>query len=142
MHTAEAMRAERERAEAAKRRADEQQRAEDDEVYSQVHYCHQRSADAFLDVLLPDVMEESASKRAMVDISTKSSKLDSIIGELENLLDDPTSVMEDLVSHFLLPEVEREELRWGRREKQNKYKKAAYDALVDNGDNSADWKLG
>lgn len=62
---------------------------------------------------------------------TKSSKLDSIIGELETELDNPDSVMQDLVAHFLLPEVELEEKRWHRKETRNKYKKAAYDALVD-----------
>lgn len=131
MKQAEELRQSREQAEAAAREAEETKRAEDDEMYSQIQFCHQRSADAFLDVLLPGIMEETASNKALADIVTKSSKLNSIIGELETDLDDPDSVMQDLVSHFLLPEVEREEQRWGDRETQNKYKKAAYDALVD-----------
>eukprot|EP00656_Telonema_subtile_P047608 TRINITY_DN5485_c0_g1_i1.p1 TRINITY_DN5485_c0_g1~~TRINITY_DN5485_c0_g1_i1.p1 ORF type:complete len:644 (+),score=177.24 TRINITY_DN5485_c0_g1_i1:130-2061(+) len=133
MKQAEALREQRETKETATRKAEEERRARDDEAYTQIHFCHQRSADAFLDVLLPGIMEESASNKAMADILTKSSKLNSIIGELETDLDDPNSVMQDLVSHFLLPEVEREEQRWGKRETHNKYKKAAYDALVESG---------
>jgi len=53
------------------------------------------------------------------------------VSELENKYDAADSVMQDLVAHFLLPEVEREEKRWKLREKENKYKKAAFDATYD-----------
>jgi len=131
MEQAEALRAKRETEETAKRTEEEATRAHNDEVYTQIHYCHQRCAEAFLDVLLPNIMNESASEKALQDITTKSTKLDSVIGELENEMGDPESVMQDLVSHFLLPEVERQEGRWDKQQTDNKYKKAAYDALVD-----------
>jgi len=131
MEQAEAIRSQREESERATRTAEEEERAFNDEVYTQLHHCHQRSADAFLDVLLPDIMDENASRRALQDIAVKSNKLDSVIGELEKEMDDSSGVMQDLVAHFLLPEVEREEKRWEERELQNKYKKAAFDALTD-----------
>merc|ERR1712146_200205 len=98
--------------------------AENDEVYLQLHQCHQQSADAFLDALLPEIMEQNAERRALQEIAVKSDKLDSVIGELEKEMDEDSSVMKDLVAHFLLPEVEREQKRWEKRETQNKYKRA------------------
>lgn len=65
MEQAEQLRAQRESAETAARTAEEAKRAEDDEFYTQIHLCHQRGAEAFLDVLLPDIMEEQASKKAL-----------------------------------------------------------------------------
>merc|ERR1712159_586895 len=121
----------RESAETTQRRAEEAQRGQDDQVYLQLHECHQRTVDNYLDVLVQNVMEDSAEERALADVRTKAEKLDTVVGELESKYDSADSVMADLVAHFLLPEVEREEQRWSLREKENKYKKAAYDATYD-----------
>ena len=75
--------------------------------------------------------QDSAEERALADVQTKADKLDTVVGELESKYDQDDSVMQDLVAHFLLPEVEREEKRWKLREKENKYKKAAHDATYD-----------
>merc|ERR1712185_13024 len=125
------MREEREAAETAERRAEEAQRGQDDQIYLQLHECHQRTVDNYLDVLVQNVMEDSAEERALSDVKTKTEKLDTVVGELESKYDATDSVMQDLVAHFLLPEVEREEKRWKLREKENKYRKAAYDAAYD-----------
>jgi len=131
MEQAERLREDRERAETKQRREEEQQRGHNDQVYLQLHECHQRSVDNYLDVLIQNVMEDSAEERALSDVKTKTEKLDTVVSELENKYDSNESVMQDLVAHFLLPEVEREEKRWKLREKENKYKKAAYDAAYD-----------
>jgi len=131
MEQAERMREEREGAETATREAEEAQRGLDDQMYLQLHEAHQRSVDNYLDVLMQNVMEDSAEARALADVKTKAEKLDTIVSELEDKYDAADSVMQDLVAHFLLPEVEREEKRWKLKEKHNKYKKAAYDACYD-----------
>merc|ERR1719502_927270 len=135
MEQAEEMREQRESAETAMRQSEEAQRGIDDQVYLQLHECHQRGVDNYLDVLVQNVMEDSAEERALSDVKTKTEKLDAVVGELESKYDSTDSVMQDLVAHFLLPEVEREEKRWHIREKENKYKKAAYDAAYDHADN-------
>merc|ERR1711988_707275 len=131
MEQAERTREERESAETATRREEEEKRGTDDQMYLQLHECHQRSVDNYLDVLIQNVMEDSAEERALADVRTKAEKLDTIVSELEDKYDSTDSVMQDLVAHFLLPEIEHEEKRWKLREKKNKYKKAAYDAVYD-----------
>merc|ERR1712185_691489 len=111
------MREEREAAETAERHAEEARRGMDDQVYLQLHECHQRTVDNYLDVLVQNVMEDSAEERALADVKTKAEKLDTVVGDLESKYDATDSVMQDLVAHFLLPEVEREEKRWKLREK-------------------------
>jgi hypothetical protein len=134
MQQAEQMRADRESAETEQRQAEEAARGKNDQVYLQLHECHQRTVDNYLDVLIQNVMSDSAEERAIADVKTKAEKLDSVISELEEKYDNPDSVMADLVAHFLLPEVEREEKRWDIRGKENTYKKAAYDATYDEKD--------
>merc|ERR1712146_623413 len=108
-------REEREHAETAQRTTEEAARGESDQVYLQLHECHQRTVDNYLDVLFQNVMEDSAEQRALADVKTKAEKLDTVVSELENKYDAADSVMQDLVAHFLLPEVEREEKRWKLR---------------------------
>jgi len=131
MEQAEKMREDRESAETKQRESEEAARGIDDQIYLQLHECHQRSVDNYLDVLISNVMEDSAEERALADVRTKAEKLDTVVEQLESKYDATDSVMQDLVAHFLLPEVEREEKRWKLREKENKYKKAAYDAAYD-----------
>jgi len=131
MEQAEKTREERESAETATRTEEEHRRGQEDQIYLQLHECHQRTVDNYLDVLLSNVMEDSAEERALADVKTKAEKLDTIVGDLEDKYDTTESVMQDLVAHFLLPEIQHEEKRWKLREKKNKYKKAAYDATYD-----------
>merc|ERR1712159_699549 len=102
----------RESAETTQRQGEEATRGMDDQVYLQLHECHQRTVDNYLDVLIQNVMEDSAEERALADVRTKAEKLDTIVGELEDKYDAADSVMQDLVAHFLLPEIEHEEKRW------------------------------
>merc|ERR1719146_400662 len=102
MEQAERMREERESAETAMRREEEERRGVDDQMYLQLHECHQRSVDNYLDVLIANVMEDSAEERALADVKTKAEKLDTIVSELEDKYDAADSVMQDLVAHFLL----------------------------------------
>merc|ERR1712070_1182747 len=131
MEQAEQLREQRETEETTTRVKEETQRGQEDQIYLQLHECHQRTVDNYLDVLFQNVMEDSAEERALADVRTKAEKLDTIVGELEDKYDAADSVMQDLVAHFLLPEIEHEEKRWKLREKKNKYKKAAYDAVYD-----------
>lgn len=131
MQQAEQLREDRESKETEMRQGEEATRGVDDQVYLQLHECHQRTVDNYLDVLIQNVMEDSAEERAVQDVKTKAEKLDAVIGELEEKYDSTGSVMQDLVAHFLLPEVEREEKRWELNGKVNTYKKAAYDATYD-----------
>ena len=57
MEQAEQMREDRESAETVEREAEEATRGVDDQVYLQLHECHQRSVDNYLDVLIQNVME-------------------------------------------------------------------------------------
>ena len=131
MQQAEQLREDRESAETTQRQGEEAVRGLDDQVYLQLAECHQRTVDNYLDVLVQNVMEDSAEERAIMECKTKAEKLDAVIGELEEKYDPQESVMADLVAHFLLPEVEREEKRWAIRGKESTYKKAAFYATYD-----------
>jgi hypothetical protein len=113
---AERQRSMREAEEKGKREEEEKRRATQDEMYRQMMLVHQGTVDSYLESILTHSIDQTAQKQAMMEANAKASFLNEIVDGIETEASDE-SVVRDLISSFLLPEVSRADLRaqvrWG-----------------------------
>ena len=81
-----------------------------------VMLVHQGTVDSYLESILTHSIDQTAQKQAMMEANAKASFLNEIVDGIETEASDE-SVVRDLISSFLLPEVSRADLRaqvrWG-----------------------------
>ncbi|EGD83678.1 hypothetical protein PTSG_04284 [Salpingoeca rosetta] len=131
-----AMLAERERRlreaeEAGRRQQEEKQRALNDEVFRQVMDVHRGTLDSYLEDIIMESEEQVADEQARATVRERVSQINKVADEMHASGYDATEegaaqITADLVSSFLLPEVEREAKRREVQRHQRRFLVAAH----------------
>ncbi|KAI9353251.1 solute carrier, TRAMD3 or PAT1-domain-containing protein [Zopfochytrium polystomum] len=100
-------------AEETDRRKDElERRNKEDEVFKAIMKVHQETVDSYLEDVVAGSVEQTASAQAREQVRRQVEVVNQLVEEMERRKDnDLESCVADLVSSFLIPEVEKEELR-------------------------------
>merc|ERR1712070_196749 len=67
--------------------------------------------DTYLHSLINESVEQVANSQAALEAQVKAQKINQVVDKLEERYNAPETVVKDLVASFLLPEVEKEQLR-------------------------------
>lgn len=98
----------REAEESGRRQAEEAVRARQDLVYRQLQRVHNQTGDSYFDDIMADVVDTAAANKAAMEVYLKKAAIIPGINQAEAEINSAETVVRDLVSSFLLPQVERE----------------------------------
>jgi hypothetical protein len=118
----------REAEESGRRQEEEEKRAREDERMRQVMHTQHRTVDAFLESVIAESCDAAAKKHAVLEARVLAGTLGDILHNVERR--DPETVVRDLVSSFLFPEVERGLLREQIKRDQRRFIETARQQLA------------
>eukprot|EP00736_Rhodelphis_marinus_P005056 Rmarinus@m.3830 len=119
----------REAEEAGRRQEAERIRADEDRRFREVMSIHHETVDQFLDEVIGARVVATSKDQAKKGVRADPNVVNDIVDKIEERENNPETVVTDLVSAFLIPEVEKETLRRNVQYSQKKFAKAARDAI-------------
>eukprot|EP00164_Ancoracysta_twista_P001148 GFYU01001505.1.p1 GENE.GFYU01001505.1~~GFYU01001505.1.p1 ORF type:complete len:173 (-),score=75.17 GFYU01001505.1:50-568(-) len=122
---AERKRRMREAEEAGQRQLEERIRQAEDEQFRQIMGVHQETVDSFLEEIITGSVTTAAKQQALQEVSVQANKISSIVDRLEEATNEPGVVVQNLVASFLIPEVNKENLRRQIEMESRKYRQAS-----------------
>jgi len=128
---AERQRRLREAEESGKRQVEERRRREEDEIFKQVIGVHQETVEGYLTNIITGAVESTAEDQARQEVEEMASKINKVAYEMESSRTQLESeeVVAELVTSFLIPEVERINMREKVKRNQRKNLLAAHRAI-------------
>lgn len=91
---------------------------------------HSATADRFLDEIFTSAVDRTAETKAATEAAMKAKVLDAVVGDVEASLNPSEVVVKDLVSGFLLPEVDRRRAVGSDDVAERRYLDAAHSVVV------------
>lgn len=130
---AERQRRLREAEESGRRQVEERRRREEDEIFKQVIGVHQETVDIYLTDIITDAIETTADEQARQEVKLIAGKINQIAYEMETSMTQlqGEEIVAELVTSFLLPEVERISMRENVKRNQRKHLLAAHRIIYD-----------
>jgi hypothetical protein len=104
---AETERRKREAEEMGRRQAEGILRKRQDRMYGELLEVNQATMDSYLNSLFANTVNNVSKKQVMRELEIKANKLNKIVDEIENNLIKDDVKVRDLVSSFIIPEIER-----------------------------------
>ncbi|KAM6934028.1 cilia- and flagella-associated protein 91 [Xenentodon cancila] len=128
---AERERHRREAEESGRRQVEERRRREEDEIFRQVVQVHQESVDMYLEDIILGTLHQVADQQAREEIHRRAKELNDIADTMEESRDSlqTEEIVSELVYSFLIPEVERINVRQRVHQKQHRHLHAAQSLL-------------
>ncbi|TMW57382.1 hypothetical protein Poli38472_003307 [Pythium oligandrum] len=121
----------REVEEGGRRQAEDMLRDREDEVFRRIERVHQETAMDYIDDMLHSVIQEQAQNTAMCELQVFTGALGPMVTTLENLGNSDELIVKDLVASFLLPQVQRQQVRDQLAQEEKKYVTAAHAMLTE-----------
>lgn len=97
----------REAEEAGRRQAEDMLRQKQEVYYREIMSVHRATADRYLSEIFDQAVDTTVDRNASHQASVKAHVLDAMVESIENDYNDPEVVVMDLLSTFLIPEVDR-----------------------------------
>nr|CEL65041.1 TPA: c3orf15 protein [Neospora caninum Liverpool] len=119
----------REAQESGTRQAEELLRAREDETFKRVMTLHHQTVDSYVEDILTASVEQAAKQQAVIEAKLRVEQLSAVVDELEERYSNPTTITRELVTSFLLPHVQRQQLHRQLLREQEKYGIAARYAI-------------
>jgi len=129
---AERTRRMREAEESGQRQKEILRRKEDDEVFRQVMKIHQQTVDTYLEDILIDSVEFSAGVQARNEVRRYVDRVNLFVDEIDknpNKSEGEEKILTNIVTGYLLPEVQKETLRQEKTNTQKKFLLAAHNII-------------
>uniref|UniRef100_A0A672GTV3 Cilia- and flagella-associated protein 91 n=1 Tax=Salarias fasciatus TaxID=181472 RepID=A0A672GTV3_SALFA len=117
----------REAEESGRRQAEERRRREEDEVFRQVVQVHQNTVDLYLEDVILATVDKEADQQAREEIHKKIQEVNAIASAMEESRSDLQSeeIVSELMYSFLIPEIEKINVRNRVLQKQRPHLQAA-----------------
>lgn len=121
----------REAEESGRRQVEERRRREEDEIFKQVVKVHQNTVDTYLEDMILMSMDMTADSQARREVQVLAEQINDIAYELEDKKTELQSeeIVAELVSSFLLPEVQKQTVREKIKHSQRKHLLAAHKVI-------------
>uniref|UniRef100_T1IS81 Cilia- and flagella-associated protein 91 n=1 Tax=Strigamia maritima TaxID=126957 RepID=T1IS81_STRMM len=128
---AERQRRLRQAEESGLRQTEERRRREEQEIFRNILNVHQKSIDLYLDEIINASIHHTVSQQAAYEMEAMARRINDTVHELEQKSNEIQSeeMIADLMHSFLLPEVERMEMREKVRRRQYAALKACHEFL-------------
>ena len=122
---AEDVRRRREAEESGRRQAEQILREREDVLYSELMGVHQGSVDSFLQNIFSKTIDSTSSFQAYNEAKLKAQTLNKFIDKVEAKKNKPEVLIKDLVSSFLIPDVQRKQVQKQVQFEEKKFLEAA-----------------
>mmetsp|Transcript_35958 Transcript_35958/g.47315 ORF Transcript_35958/g.47315 Transcript_35958/m.47315 type:complete len:186 (+) Transcript_35958:1362-1919(+) len=122
---AENERRKREAEESGKRQAEQVLRDRQDVLYGELMKVHQGSVDSYLQSVVMKTIDNTSSLQAYHEAKLKVSKINDFLDKVEKKANKPEVIIKDLVSSFLIPDVERKKVERDLQFKERRFLEAA-----------------
>ena len=122
---AENERRKREAEESGRRQAEQLLRKRQDELYKELMSVHQGSVDSYLQSIIMRTIDNTSSLQAYDEAKLKVKTINEFLDEVEEKRNKPEVIIKDLVSSFLIPDVERKKIQREVQFEERKYLEAA-----------------
>lgn len=107
---AENERRKREAGESGKRQAEQVLRDRQDVLYKDLMKVHQGSVDSYLQSIVTKTVDNTSSLQAYQEAKLKVKTINEFLDKVEKKRNQPEVIIKDLVSSFLIPDVERKKV--------------------------------
>lgn len=108
---AEDVRRRREAEESGRRQAEQILRQREDVLFKELMGVHQGSVDSYLQNIITNTIDNTSSLQAYEEAKLKVQTLNKFIDKVEERRNKPEVLIKDLVSSFLIPDVQRKKLQ-------------------------------
>ena len=108
---AEDVRRKREAEESGRRQAEQILRDREDVLYQELMSVHQGSVDSYLQNIFGKTIDKTSSLQAFQEAKLKAQTLNKFIDKIESKKNNPEVLIKDLVSSFLIPDVQRKQVQ-------------------------------
>ncbi|XP_030012745.1 cilia- and flagella-associated protein 91 isoform X3 [Sphaeramia orbicularis] len=117
----------REAEESGKRQAEDHKCREEDEIFRQVVQVHQETVDLYLEDIILGTVEQTADQQARQEIHTLAKEVNDVAYAMEDSRNSLQSeeIVSELVYSFLIPEIEKINVRQKVHQKQRRHWQAA-----------------
>ena len=122
---AENERRKREAEESGKRQAEQVLRDRQDVLYGELMKVHQGSVDTYLQSVIMKTIDNTSSLQAYQEAKLKVSKINDFLDKVEKKSNKPEVIIKDLVSSFLIPDVERKKVERELQFRERRFLEAA-----------------
>jgi len=112
---AEDLRRKREAEESGRRQAEAILRQREDFLYQELMSVHQGTVDSYLQNIVVNTIDNTSSLQAYQEAKLKADTLNKFIDKMEERRNKPEVLIKDLVSSFLIPDVQRKKLQRQRK---------------------------
>jgi hypothetical protein len=112
---AEDVRRKREAEESGRRQAEQILREREDVLYQELMSVHQGTVDSYLQNIFGKTIDQTSSLQALAEAKLKATTLNKFIDKVEEKKNKPEVLIKDLVSSFLIPDVERKQVQKKRK---------------------------
>ncbi len=107
---AERKRRMREAEESGRRQAEQLLREREDKLFKSIMGAHQATVDAYLSTILGRTLDQATSERGMKEAMIKADQLNRMVDTIEAKMNTPQQIVKDIVSSFLIPDIQRAKL--------------------------------
>jgi len=122
---AENERRKREAEESGTRQAEQVLRERQDQLYKELMSVHQGSVDSYLQSIIMRTIDNTSSLQAYDEAKLKVKTINEFLDQVEKRRNKPEVIIKDLVSSFLIPDVERKKIQREVQFEERKYLEAA-----------------
>ena len=122
---AEDVRRKREAEESGRRQAEQILREREDVLYQELMSVHQGTVDSYLQNIFGKTIDKTSSLQALEEAKLKAQTLNKFIDKVEAKKNKPEVLIKDLVSSFLIPDVERKQVQKKLQFEEKKFLEAA-----------------
>lgn len=122
---AEDVRRKREAEESGRRQAEQILRDREDVLYQELMSVHQGTVDSYLQNIFGKTIDKTSSLQAFEEAKLKAQTLNKFIDKVEAKKNKPEVLIKDLVSSFLIPDVERKQVQKKLQFEEKKFLEAA-----------------
>ena len=122
---AEDVRRKREAEESGRRQAEQILREREDVLYQELMSVHQGTVDSYLQNIFSNTIDKTSSLQALEEAKLKAQTLNKFIDKVESSKNKPEVLIKDLVSSFLIPDVERKQVQKKLQFEEKKFLEAA-----------------
>lgn len=122
---AEDDRRKREAQESGRRQAEQVLRQREDVLYKELMTVHQGSVDSYLQNIITKTIDDTSSQQAYKEAQLKVKTINEYLDKVENHRNKPDQLIKDLVSSFLIPDIERKRLQRELQFMERQYLEAA-----------------
>jgi hypothetical protein len=123
---AEDLRRKREAEESGRRQGEAILRQREDFLYQELMSVHQGTVDSYLQNIVVNTIDNTSSLQAYQEAKLKADTLNKFIDRMEERRNKPETLIKDLVSSFLIPDVQRKKLQ---RQRKYQYSLISYSAI-------------